>query len=584
MPGYGSVDRVIDADGERFGDPFGDRAANISGAVAAITADVDPKALSRTISVEVARSLGAEHAVLYLLDKASGDLRAERADDADAEIRIAPGKGLSWCALESGSVIRVGQAYADLRFDPALDRRSGFFTRSVLAAPIMGKSAPIGAIEVVNKIDGLFSIEDEGRLSALAVAIAVALENANLFRELQNVKNYAESVLQSMSNGVLTLDEQARIVTCNTAALRIIQRRSTDVIGKPARDVFLDANAWILERTERVAASGLADVLVDAELRFANHIVIVNVTVLPLIDCHTSAIGTMVVLDDITGEKRVKAMISRYMDPRLANQLLESGRDALGGQSVLATVLFTDLRDSTKLIEKIGAPAAVTVLNEYFTMMDECLRAEGGMLDKFIGDAVLAAFGIPLAGDDDEDRAVRAAIAMTAALQRWNVTRAANGLSRLDMGIGINTDIVVAGNIGSPKRMDYTVIGGGVNLAARLEKACKCYGARILVSEHTVRRLKGRYRLRPVDTLSFQGSAKAVKIYEVLDYHTAESFPNLSASIATFTRGLALGRRGEASKAQECFRECLALNPADPLPAIHLERCRSAGVTTISLV
>lgn len=576
MPRAGSMNAPAEVDAENSRD----RVSPLFAAVAAMTTNIDPRALARTIAVETARLFGAEQARLYLLD-ASGHLRAEPAISSTAAIEIADGKGLSWCAVTSGSVVRVAHAYADLRFDPEIDRRTGTFTRSVLAAPIVSKTASIGAMEVINKIDGVFSAEDEERLSALVAAIAVALENANLFRELQNVKNYAESVLQSMSNGVLTLDEKARIVTCNAAALRIIQRRGGDVLGKPAADLFSAANAWILERTERVAATGLADVSMDAELRFGNRRLAVNVTVLPLIDCHTSAIGTMVVLDDITGEKRIKAMMSRYMDPRLADQLLESGRDALGGQSVMATVLFTDLRDSTRLIENVGAPAAVAVLNEYFTMMDECLRAEGGMLDKFIGDAVLAAFGIPFAGDDDEDRAVRAAIAMTAALQRWNLTRATNGLASLEMGIGINTDVVVAGNIGSPKRMDYTVIGGGVNLAARLEKACKLYGARILVSERTVSKLKGHYRLRPVDTLEFPGrneTRETVQIFEVLDYHTAESFPDLEASISAFTRGFALARGGDSHAARACFRQCLALNPADPLPAIHLKRSLSERV------
>ena len=100
------------------------------------------------------------------------------------------------------------------------------------------------------------------------------------------------------------------------------------------------------------------------------------------------------------------------------------------------------------------------------------------MLDKFIGDAIMAGFGIPLSHDDDADRAVRAAIAMTSKLQEWNDIRIKNDQMPVGMGIGLNTDTVVSGNIGSPKRMDYTMIGDGVNLSARLESACKQYAAK----------------------------------------------------------------------------------------------------------
>src|SRR3970282_996615 len=143
-----------------------------------------------------------------------------------------------------------------------------------------------------------------------------------------------------------------------------------------------------------------------------------------------------------------------------------------------------------------------------------------------------------VAHDDDEDRAVRAAISMMREMNAWNLTRAANGLLTIDMGIALNTDTVVSGNIGSHKRMDYTVIGDGVNLASRLESACKQYAAHVLISENTFKRLKGTYRTREVDLVVVKGKTQPVAVYEVLDYHTDESFPNMMDAVNQIRAGI----------------------------------------------
>ena len=183
-----------------------------------------------------------------------------------------------------------------------------------------------------------------------------------------------------------------------------------------------------------------------------------------------------------------------------------------------AAILFSDIRGFTTLTEELGAQGTVALLNEYFTLMVDCIQKQGGILDKFIGDAIMAAFGIPFAHDDDEDRAVRAAISMITSLREWNQKRAEQGKKPVRIGIGLNTDTIVSGNIGSPKRTDYTVIGDGVNLASRLESACKQYHASILISENTHRKLKGTYRMRKVDRVVVKGKTEPVNIYEAVSY------------------------------------------------------------------
>jgi len=175
--------------------------------------------------------------------------------------------------------------------------------------------------------------------------------------------------------------------------------------------------------------------------------------------------------------------------------------------------------------------------------------------------------------EDDEDRAVRAAVAMIRNLDTWNKGRVEGGKFPVEIGIGLNTDIVVSGNIGSKKRMDFTMIGDGVNLAARLESACKQYKARILVSEFTYRKLRGTYRAREIDRIVVKGKTKPVAVYEILEYHTEESFPDMMEALGCFKYAVEKYRAGQWDAAAAAFRDASGFNPRDGLPAIYLERC-----------
>ena len=158
-------------------------------------------------------------------------------------------------------------------------------------------------------------------------------------------------------------------------------------------------------------------------------------------------------------------------------------------------------------------------------------------------------------------------------LNGWNQARTGEGKMPVNIGIGLNTDIVVSGNIGSRKRMDFTIIGDGVNLASRLESACKQYSARILLSEFTFRKLRGTYRAREIDSVVVKGKTQPVAIYEILDYHGEETFPNLMDVVNHFKDGLARYRQGKWDAALAAFREALRLHPNDKLSAMYVERC-----------
>ncbi len=547
--------------------------------VADVTSDIDLGAMLSKVVNEAAKLLEADRATLFLNDFKTNELFSRVAmGDSVGEIRLPNHMGIAGAVFTTGESINIPHAYADLRFNPGLDHRTSYFTRSILCVPITNKAGKvIGVTQVLNKRGGPFNAEDEGRLKAFTAQLAISLENAKLFDDVQNIKNYNESMLHSMSNGVLTLSEDGGIVTCNSAGLRILRANAKEVIGRPAQEFFSGANAWVLERIRVVGETLQSDIMVDAELAIGAEKVSVNVTVLPLMSAEDKGrrnrLGSLIMIEDISSEKRMKSTMSRYMDPAVADQLLAGGESSLSGKSVNATVLFSDIRNFTNFAEELGAHGTVSLLNEYFTIMVECITKQGGMLDKFIGDAIMAGFGLGVPHEDEEDRAVRAAISMISELWRWNVDRLRAGKKPLDMGVGLNTDSVVSGSIGSPKRMDYTIIGDGVNLASRLESACKQYGARILISENTYRKLHGTYRIREVDWVVVKGKSRPVGVYEVLDYHTDETFPNLSDAVDYFKSGVGFYRRQNWKEAKRSFAKVLTANPQDKLANIYTERC-----------
>ena len=544
--------------------------------VSEMTADIKLGSLLQKVMGEATRMLNAERSTLFLNDDKTNELWSEVGQGLESvQIRLPNHLGIAGAVFSSSKAINIPYAYADLRFNPAFDKKTGFFTRSILCVPIVNKHGKtIGVTQVLNKHGGPFTGEDESRLRAFTAQISIALENAKLFADVHNMKNYNEAMLESMSNAVLTLDDAGRIATCNAAGLKILKVRPENVLQRPAAEFFAGDNVWVLERLKQVDDSGTADMLMDAELAVQDEKVSANVTILPLSSMDKKHLGSMLLIEDISSEKRMKSTMSRYMDPGIADRLVASGADLLGGQSVPATVLFSDIRGFTTITEQLGAQGTVALLNEYFTLMVDCIQHESGMLDKFIGDAIMAAFGIPVAHEDDADRAVRAAIAMLRALRNWNAQRIADGKMPIDIGVGLNTDSVVSGNIGSKKRMDFTIIGDGVNLASRLESACKQYGTHILVSEFTYAQLRGTYRAREVDLVVVKGKTQPVAIYEILDYHTEESYPQLVDALGYFRDGLAKYRQGKWDDAVKQFSQVLAMNPADKAAQLYVERSR----------
>jgi len=196
------------------------------------------------------------------------------------------------------------------------------------------------------------------------------------------------------------------------------------------------------------------------------------------------------------------------------------------------------------------------------------------MLDKYIGDALMAIFGAPVENAADADNALRVACDMIRALERLNERRAAEGREAIDIGVGLATGEVLAGSVGSIKRMEYTVIGDTVNLAARLESANKHYGTRILVSGPTVEALRSPSTLRRLDLLQVKGKSRPTVVYESLAHHTAQSFPHLPEVVRLYEGAFDLFQKRDWDGAIARFGEALELAPQDRPTRIFLDRCR----------
>lgn len=298
----------------------------------------------------------------------------------------------------------------------------------------------------------------------------------------------------------------------------------------------------------------------------------INLTVNPLTNPEGGVRGGLVVLEDISREKRMKTTMYRYMTPGVAERVMALGEDALMvGERKEVTILFSDIRGYTTLTENLEASQVVSLLNNYFETMVEAVFNCDGTLDKFIGDALMAVFGAPLPLKEHAWKAVESALDMRRRLREFNRRQKQH---KIRIGIGISSGEVVSGNIGSQKRMDYTVIGDGVNLSARLESVTKEYKCDIILSEFTYELCGDRIWVRELDKIRVKGKNKPVSIYELIgDRQTA-----LEAKKENFLKLYHAGREAYVdrnfTKAIGLFQSAGMIYPEDRAVEIHIERAQ----------
>lgn len=541
--------------------------------------------------MEQARDLmQADRSTIFLLKKETEELwtKVAKADGQTMmEIRIPANKGIAGYVASTGQVLNITNAYADPRFDPTTDRKTGYRTRNILCMPVYNaKGELIGVTQLINKHKGSFTDSDEEFLRAFNAQAGIALQNAQLFENVMVEKQYQKDILQSLSDVVISTDLQGRIVTINDAALELLgcprhrprhrqireyweeqlsgqyiwdvlpienlQLRLEDSLKFAARH-FVPEQSLTVGLVEMIVGEfgdqtpipilvvpdakkpdiyhiwGQEDRLLDGNALADNQAIAseirqlersINLTVNPLTNPEGGVRGGLVVLEDISREKRMKTTMYRYMTPGVAERVMALGEDALMiGERKEVTILFSDIRGYTTLTENLEASDVVALLNQYFETMVEAVFSHEGTLDKFIGDALMAVFGAPLPLRDNHAwMAVKSALDMRKRLKDFNESRPNE--PQIKIGIGMSSGEVVSGNIGSQKRMDYTVIGDGVNLSSRLEQLTKLYGCDIILSEMTYNLCGDRIWVRELDKVRVKCKNNAVNIYELIDYKT----------------------------------------------------------------
>ena len=437
------------------------------------------------------------------------------------QIAFASGAGLAGHSFRTGEIVAVPDAYADPRFNPAIDTQTGYRTKSALSIPITTRDGRrLGVMQALNRLDGLpFDGDDVVRMAAFGAQAAIALDNARLFSELIAERSFDESIMRSMAGGVVALDPVWRVSKVNRAAGAILGLDEAQMAGSDARPFVAATNPALIDEIEAVLGGAESKLLLDYDLVVAGGGVrAVNLSIVPLEGDAAGQIpaGVLVVIEDLSSEKRLQGAMRRFLTQEVVDQVLGREDGLLFGTACTASVLFADVRNFTGMAEQLSARETVETLNELFGELFEAVAAHDGVLDKFLGDGVMAVYGAPLSRGADAVNAVSSALAMIDALVMINARRRLRGAPELQLGLGVTTGEVVAGTIGSPKRMDYTVIGDSVNLASRLQELTRDYGIDLLVCERTAALVEGQFQVRLVDRIRVRGRVKPCAIFAVL--------------------------------------------------------------------
>ncbi|MEG5162807.1 GAF domain-containing protein [Microcoleus sp. AT3-A2] len=491
----------------------------------------------------------ADRSTLWLIDEDRNQLWTKMLIGGKLQdVHIPRTAGFAGIVAQSGEPLLIPfDVYDDPRAATSkeTDKKTGYRTCSMLCMPVFNSDKKlIGVTQLVNKKrqgefppynpedwphapdqwKASFNRNDMEFMKAFNIQAGVALQNAKLFAEVKQQEQRQKDMLHALTNGVISTDKKGNIVATNPSAKKLLGVSDAELAeGQSLRELIKlekgDFAKWfdasLSPEDEKDRQQYYPDqVLLSLEGEGQS----INLSINSMTDATdpNKVNGALVVMEDISSAKQIKNLMYRYMTPEVAEALLASGDTGLGGKRKNVSVLFSDIRSYTTLTEKLQAEEVVVMLNKYFEVMVDVVFEYGGTLDKYIGDALMAVFGSPAPLEDHAWCAMQTAVKMREKLAEFNRDRVAHGELPIGIGMGVHSDEVVSGNIGSSKRMELTSIGDGVNLASRLEGASKQYGTDLIISDNTYRDYADRLYVRELDFITVKGKSEPVIVYELV--------------------------------------------------------------------
>ena len=563
--------------------------------------------LKRVMS-EAQELMNADRSTLWLLDREAGDLWAKLPNtDGVLEVRRVPvGVGFVGIVAQTGKPLNIPfdlYNHPDADNSKKFDQNTGYRTCSLLCMPVFNANSElIGVTQLVNKrkkgdflaynpsdwpqapecFKASFNSNDEAFMESFNIQAGVAIQNAQLFATVKQQEQMQRDILRSLSNGVVSTDKTGHIVAANESAKRLLGlSEQTRLEGQFISDVIRlkegDFDKWFQVALNSADEKYLSSQYYPDQTLLSTgveeqHSIHLSINTIADARDDQQVRGALVVMDDISDEKRLKSTMYRYMSQELAEELLKVD-PKMGGARKDVSILFSDIRGYTTLTENLEAEEVVSMLNEYFEVMGEAVFKHKGTLDKYIGDAIMAVFGSPLTLKDHALMAVQTAVEMRQGLKEFNRCRLADQKPRINIGIGVHSDSVISGNIGFSKRMEFTAIGDGVNLASRLEGASKIYGCDIIISENTYQPCKDQVWVRELDLVRVKGKNNPVAIYELAGLRSQPLESQKQQVIEFYTKGREYYLKQDFVLARIEFAKVLSVDNNDQASILHLNRC-----------
>ncbi|MEH2162187.1 MAG: adenylate/guanylate cyclase domain-containing protein [Nostoc sp.] len=557
---------------------------------------------------EAKELMNADRSTLWLIDRDRHELwtKITQDDGSTKELRVPVGKGFAGIVAASGKKLNIAfdlYYHSDSDTAKLLDQQNGYRTCSLLCMPVFNADQQlIGVTQLVNKkktgdfppynpvdwpkapdcFQASFDRNDEEFMEAFNIQAGVALQNAQLFATVKQQEQMQRDILRSLSNGVVSTDKTGLIIAANESAKRMLGLEIEDRLeGKLVTDAIAikegDFSKWYQDALHAVDLKGRQQYYPDRTLvttGTVQHSINLSINTIADASDNEQVRGALVVMEDISDEKRLKSTMYRYMTQELAEELLKLDDAKLGGDRKEVSILFSDIRGYTTLTENLEAEEVVSMLNEYFESMVEAVFKHKGTLDKYIGDAIMAVFGSPLPLQEHAWMAVQTSLEMRVRLHEFNQRRYTDNKPGIKIGIGINSDIVISGNIGSSKRMEFTAIGDGVNLGSRLESVSKQYGCDIIISHNTFKPCQENIWARELDYIRVKGRNEPVAIYELLGLRSNPIESEKLQVIEHYHKGREYYLKRQFSLARAEFAKVLAADNHDKAAMLHLLRCQ----------